>query len=506
MFNFSPDQKNPTSSFVALLIAAGLMYGIRVGYFHDSILWINAGIIQGFLSAITPILIIWGAILLFQTMENSFALQTIKDALNNISQNKVAQIMIIGWAFIFFVEGVSGFGTPIALAAPLLVGLGMKPLQTIIFCLIMDTFPVSFGAIGTPTWFGFSALNLNHEMLLQIGQKTAWMHFIAAFIIAIWALRMLISWEDGKKNYKYIVLSLLSCLVPYLIFAHINTELPTLIGGAIGLGFSILFAKFGIGLEKQKEKKVKKIKKGVLLKALFPLASTVCILLITRVDAWGIKDFLKSTVPFIQWGNGEFSISGVISWKNILGTDLSWTHETLYVPSFIPFLFVVLCSFWVLGMTKEQRKKTFLESFHRMKKPMWTLFAALIFVKIFLVGENAPAIFLGKTLAEILGKSWIFFAPFLGALGAFFSGSNTVSNLTFAGVQESAALASQLNKTTILALQNVGGAAGNMVSISNIIAGCSVLGLVNQEGKILAKTFFPLIVYCIIAGIMALFL
>ena len=91
-------------------------------------------------------------------MEKTGAMNVLRRWLGNISPNPVAQLMIIGWAFAFMIEGASGFGTPAAIAAPLLVGLGFKPLQVAILTLIMNSVPVSFGAVGTPTWFGFGTL------------------------------------------------------------------------------------------------------------------------------------------------------------------------------------------------------------------------------------------------------------------------------------------------------------------------------------------------------------
>lgn len=115
-------------------------------------------------------------------------------------------------------------------------------------------------------------------------------------------------------------------------------------------------------------------------------------------------------------------------------------------------------------------------------------------------------IVIGQSLADLTGENWQLFAAFLGGLGSFFSGSNTVSNLTFGGIQQSIATTLDLNLTTILAAQSVGGAMGNMVCINNIVAVCSVLGLVNMEGKILRSTFCTMLSYGFIAGIMAFLL
>jgi lactate permease len=119
-------------------------------------------------------------------------------------------------------------------------------------------------------------------------------------------------------------------------------------------------------------------------------------------------------------------------------------------------------------------------------------------------GDQAQTNVIGKQFAAVMGRSWPFFAPVLGALGAFFSGSATISNLTFAGIQDAIAHTLGFEKASILALQSVGAAMGTIVSISNIVAVCSILGLVNQEGFILKRAGIPLVIYGLVAGLSGL--
>ena len=151
-------KRNALPSYIALPLIAGLVYIIHLTYFDGSFLELNANFISAIISVMTPITVIFGAVLFNRMMEMTGAMDVLRRWLGNISPNPVAQLMIIGWAFAFMIEGASGFGTPAAIAAPLLVGLGFKPLQVAILALIMNSVPVSFGAVGTPTWFGFGEL------------------------------------------------------------------------------------------------------------------------------------------------------------------------------------------------------------------------------------------------------------------------------------------------------------------------------------------------------------
>lgn len=510
-------KKKPLPSYQALPAVAILLYFLKLTYFSSNPNLVNATVVAGLLTAWTPIMIVWGAIFLFKTMKYSGSMKVIDQWLNSISANKVAQLMIIGWSFAFLIEGASGFGTPAALAAPILVGLGFNPLRVAILCLIMNSVPVSFGAVGTPTWFGFGDLGLSPDQINEIGLKTAMVHAIAALIIPLIGLSFVVSWREIKHNIVFIYLAILASTLPYLALATIDYEFPSLLGGGIGLIISVFLAKKGIGLAKMENKegsteKTVTIDRVTLIRATFPIWGIVLLLLITRIRQIGIKDLLTAMEPLcsLHLGSlGDLVITNslTLELKGIFQTAVSWKHKLLYVPSLLPFFAIAFFSFFLLKMRKSDMRKTWNESFQQMKYPIIALMAALVFVKLLMVGgENACAIEIGRTLADMAGAQWKYFASYLGALGAFFAGSNTISNLTFGGIQMSIATNLKLNLTTILALQSVGGAMGNMVCINNIVAVCVVLGINEKEGEILKRTVIPMVIYGIIAAIVAIFL
>lgn len=506
-------KKNGIPSHIALPITALMVGALQLFYFGTDITLINANIIAGMLSAITPISIVAGAILLNRMIYLSGAEDVIRRWLEGISRNQVAQLMIIGWAFAFMIEGASGFGTPAAIAAPILVGLGFNPLKVAMLALVMNSVPVSFGAVGTPTWFGFSNLGLDDVTLLETGKITALIHLIAAFIIPPMALRFIVSWSEIRRNYLFVLISTLSCTVPYYLLAQWNYEFPALVGGAIGLVLSVVVARSGFGLVKTQSSKgdgvTAAVATGDVFKAMTPTILLIVILIVTRIKQFGIKSMLTdSTEMFsISFGPlGDFSISQALIFKlsHILGTDVSWAYKTLYVPALIPFLLVVLISIPLFKLPANVVKQMFAETGSRIKMPFVALVGALIMVKLMMTGgDNSPIMTTGQAFSDLMGTSWQYVAAYLGALGAFFSGSATVSNLTFGAIQQTIALNVGLPQTTILALQSVGGAMGNMVCINNIIAVSTILGIANKEGFIIKRTVVPMLVYGIGAAVMS---
>lgn len=526
-------KKNGMSSNKALPLSALVLYFVVLIVFQHDPNLIHANVLAGLLLAWTPILIIAGAIFLFKTMEVTGGLSVIKQWLNSVSENKVAQLMIVGWAFPFLIEGASGFGTPAAIAAPVLVGLGFNPIRVAILALIMNTVPVSFGAVGTPTWFGFAGVDLSDSETLLIGFKSAILHSIIALVIPVIALFQVVRWKSIFRNLGFILISVVSTVLPYLIIARYNYEFPSLIGGAIGLLISVIAAKKGIGLNMEPVQlhagnvvgrasagaagdrpsvADEKISIAKLLKAMFPLWGTILVLIITRIGQLGVKALLTASDPSlnIPLGSlGEFSISPslVVGLNDIFNTDTSWSHAFLYVPSILPFLFISLMTFWWSRSQPNMVRKAFSITLGQMKNPTLALLGALVFVNLMMMGGEESAVNkIGVSLADITGSNWIWFSSFMGALGSFFSGSATISNLTFASIQDSIATSLSLDRTTILALQSVGGSLGNMVCINNIVAVASILALGNKEGYILKRTVLPMIIYAVLAGLLAVLL
>lgn len=286
-------KRNGMPSYKALALVASIQCGILRLFFHFEDRLLFAHIIEGLLTALTPILVIWGAIFLFKTMQHTGAMASLTRWLHGLTPNPVAQLMIVGWAFSFILEGTSGFGTPTAIAAPLLVGLGFPPIRTAVYCLVMNSIAVSFGAMGLAIWFGLGQIGLESPQLESICTQTAVIHFVSALIIPIFGLRFILSWSDIKNNLAFIYLSILSCMVPYLALSFFGYELPTIIGGLVGLILTTLLSSRNIGLSKIATKKDAEttISGRQLVKASFPLWGTVAILLLTRIDELGIKVF-----------------------------------------------------------------------------------------------------------------------------------------------------------------------------------------------------------------------
>jgi len=228
----------------------------------------------------------------------------------------------------------------------------------------------------------------------------------------------------------------------------------------------------------------------------FPIWGTVLTLILTRIPVFKIKGILTSQTPYFgiqfgTYGNFRISASVVLQLKNILSyPNINWKYEVFYVPFLIPFVLVSLVTMLIYrkDMTCSNRDIAGTVA-SRLKNPAIAIMGALVLVQLILNGGNeSPANLLGSILAGWLKGGFVAISPLVGALGSFFSGSTTVSNLTFGEIQRIAATEIGISVNSMLALQAIGASAGNGICLNNIIAGLAVVGVNVSEGQILKRT------------------
>ena len=524
-------------AWLTAALGAILAWGLPVGY-------VTALTLQGFVTAIGILIIVFGAILILRTLQQSGGMETIQYGMQNITPDRRIQAIIIGYMFAAFIEGAAGFGTPAALAAPLLLSLGFPPLAAAVVCLVFNAFPVTFGAVGTPVILGLkflqplvgeavsqgaSGLNFTNmgEFNMAIGKWASLLHALMIYILPIFMLGFITrvfgpnrSWREGLKAWKFCVFAATAFCVPYLGFAwFVGPEFPSLIGGLVGLGVIIAGAKAGFCMPEQTwdfgphEKwaaewsgEVKYDGKTDFkphmsqFKAWLPYILIGLLLVVTRIPELGLKGFLAAQK---------------LEFNHILGYEsVSASIAYLYLPGTIPFMLVAILTVFLHGMPAEKVSTAWRQSFATMKNPTIALFAAVALVSIFrgsgitdaILNPNAyPSmpLAMANAVAGISGKTWPLFASFVGGLGSFITGSNTVSDLLFAEFQWGVATQLNLPRQIIVAAQAAGGAMGNMICIHNIVAACAVVGLSGMEGQILKKTVWPFLLYGTVVGIMA---
>lgn len=529
------------SSALSLGLALALSVAIALIFWKMSFTAVSAYVLFGFLKAFDILVIVFGAILILNTLKYSGGMDSINRAFNSISTDRRVQIIIIGWAFGAFIEGAAGFGTPAALAAPLLIGLGFPALAAAMGTLIMNSSPVSFGAVGTPTngiktsisQFVGSGID---GYMSEVTFMTAFIHSFAAMVVPTLVVFMLVKFFGKNKSFKdalpiipFSIFSSVMFVIPYLLIAKYGGfEIPSLIGGLICLGILVFAAKIGFLVPKQtwdfdesknwpdfwvgsqKKEAPKEHKKIGIFLAWVPYILISLILVATRIPEFGLKQklvALKISFPPI-FGIDEIKIAG-----QKIAESTSYDFLYAYLPGIIPFILVAILTIFLHRMSGEEVKQAWGATFKQVGKAVIPLCAGVAMVKLMANTGNNPEHLnsmlkvMATFFADISGKAYVIVSPLIGVLGAFFSGSNTVSNILFAPLQFEAAQLVGLKTQVIMALQNIGGAAGNMICINNIVAVCATVGLIGKgEHRLLTYNILPCLLYCIIAVSVAVFL
>tara|TARA_Y100000310_G_scaffold327843_1_gene394816 strand:+ start:5762 stop:7315 length:1554 start_codon:yes stop_codon:yes gene_type:complete len=468
---------------------------LAIFIFNTSLILLGASFIKGTFIAIEIMLIIFGAVFFIEILKEKGQIKNIQSLLSVISDDARIQAIIIAFLFGSLIEGIAGFGTPVALAAPLLVSIGFTPFLAVVLSLIANSTAVSFGAAGTPILLGLGGLGFTKEIIMEVTKNTALIHTFASSIIPLTLVYLVISHSKAKSKWKsfvkispFAVFAWLSFIVPYFLIAFfIGPELPSIAGGFIGLIVVSIAAHYGFLVPREKisfskGKSRVKFSPGKALKATSPYLIIIVLLLLSRV-VFPIKNFLMSVD---------------LSWGGIFGTDVGYSFLPLYTPSFYFLLSAVFCVF-IFKSKIAETKKAFTRTYNKIKNPLIALIFTLALVQLLIISEIL--ILLANAFSVIFKQGFAIVSPFIGAFGSFIAGSNTVSNLLFASFQAETAKSLGLSLVVILSLQVVGGAIGNMIAIHNVLAASATVGLKNQEGRIIRKTILISLLYALVAGI-----
>ncbi|MAH78414.1 MAG: lactate permease [Rickettsiales bacterium] len=542
-------------AFAPILFAGILLVGLRVAakyampivfiltsliaYFFWGVsdLRILASTIQGLIITAGILWIIFGAIMLLNTLKYSGAITTIRKGFSTISPDRRVQVILIAWLFGCFIEGASGFGTPAAVAAPLMVAVGFPALAAVVFGMMIQSTPVSFGAVGTPMIVGVQG-GLDKifltEKLMQKGlewnsffkiivSEVAIIHAICGTFMPILLIMVMTRffgknklWTEGFSIIPFAIFSALSFTVPYVLAGiFLGPEFPSIIGGLIGLAIVTISIKFKFLVPKDSwdfpppsewpttwlgnihisfdDNKRKKISS---LMAWAPYVLLALLLVFSRTFE-PFTDFLKSVnINFINIFHEE---------------KINASFQILYLPGGI-LISVCVATFLLYRMSFTEISEALKDSIKTLYGAGFVLIFTVPLVRIMInsgINTNdivSMPIAMAEGMSNLMGQIYPMFAPAVGAVGAFLAGSNTVSNLMLSQFQFETANLLGLSGALMVAAQSVGAAAGNMVAIHNVVAASATVGLLGKEGETLRITIIPTIYYLFFSGIIVLFL
>lgn len=541
-------------AFLPIILAGVLLIGFRmparlampitfvVAAFIALFAWqmsftrVLASTLQGLILTVSILWIIFGAILLLNTLKHSGAITAIRHGFSGISPDRRVQAIIVAWLFGCFIEGASGFGTPAAVAAPLMVALGFPALSAVVVGMMIQSTPVSFGAVGTPIVVGVAG-GLNRagiseqlaaggsdwsEYFSLLAGEVALLHGIVGLFMPLIMVVIMVrffgekrSWSDGLSITPFALFAGICFVVPYVLTGvFLGPEFPSMIGAMVGLAIVVPAARRGFLLPKDvwdfpdtsswPDSWVGDIEiKMEDLAMKTPMSTYIgwipYVLLAIFLVASRTVEPLKGLLTSLS-----------IGWTDILGeVGVSGAIQPLYLPGGI-LLIVVLVTIFLHRMRVSEVAAAFLESTRTILGAGFVLVFTVPMVRILInSGVNSAdlvsmPVAMAQFVADGVGEIYPLFAPAVGGLGAFIAGSNTVSNLMLSDFQFNVASALGVSTAMMVALQAVGAAAGNMIAIHNVVAASATVGLLGREGETLRRTILPTIYYLVFAGLLGL--
>ena len=483
--------------------------------------------IYGFFYGLWPIAwIIIGAVFLYKVTVKTGQFDIIRSSILSLTEDQRLQMLLVGFAFGTFLEGAAGFGAPVAITAALLVGLGFKPLYAAGLCLIVNTAPVAFGAMGIPIIVAGQVSGVDTMAISQmVGRQ---LPFIVP-IVLVWIMAIMDGWRGVRETFPAIVVGSVSFSVAqFLTSNYIGPELPDITAAiaslvSLTLLFKVWQPKHIFRFENQVDGKnqmgdntsvsaplpTTHYSPAQIIKAWMPF-----VILTAMVSLWSIKPFkdlfvkgkdghpdgalvdmvMSINVPYLH--NAVQKLPPVVTKI----TDYAAIYKfDWFSATGTAIMLAAIISIVMLKMRPKQALSTFGETINELRTPIYSIGMVLAFA--FIANYSGLSATLALALAHT-GKAFTFFSPFLGWLGVFLTGSDTSANALFAALQATTARQIGVPEVLLVAANTSGGVTGKMISPQSIAIACAATGLVGKESDLFRFTVKHSIIFTIMMGVL----
>lgn len=502
---------------VAGTITVALAFLVSLFLYDMPLSMALSSMVYGFFYGLWPIAwIIIGAVFLYKVSVKTGQFDIIRSSILSITEDQRLQMLLVGFAFGTFLEGAAGFGAPVAITAALLVGLGFKPLYAAGLCLIVNTAPVAFGAMGIPI---IVAGQVSGVDTLEISQMVGRQLPIMVPIVLIWIMAIMDGWCGVKETWPAILVGGGSfALAQYLTSNFVGPELPDITAAIASLVSLTVLLKFWqpkhiFRFENEDPANLNsnvntdlsnqpKYSLGQIAKAWSPFA-----VLTAMVTVWSIKPF-----------KDLFAKDGALS-DLVISIKVPYLHQLIQkLPPVVPeakdydaiykfdwlsatgtaIMIAAVITIIYLKMKPKDAVVTFAETVNELKTPIYSIGMVLAFA--FIANYSGLSATLALALAHT-GQAFTFFSPFLGWVGVFLTGSDTSANALFSALQATTAQQIGVPEVLLVAANTSGGVTGKMISPQSIAIACAAVGLVGKESDLFRFTVKHSISFTVMIGI-----
>ncbi len=447
--------------------------------------------VKGILLTLDVLYIIWAALLLFHTANEAGAIQTIGDYLSALTQDRLMQALIFGWVFVSFIQGMGGFGVPVAVVAPLMVGVGFTPVQAVVMTSLGHGWAVNFGSLATSfqtlmAVTGVAGPDLAPEAAVLLGASS----FVCGAVVA----HVSSGWKGLLRGLPAIgILGLVMAVVQYLLATNGLWTLGATGASLVGLLISVGLARLPLyqkvlgqtqpeGVAKPAGATQGTDKRRSLILALSAYGVLIVLAFVIRliepVGALFDTVELSLNFPELVTSYGYATPAGAGRTISLFGHS----GAILLYSALIGFAIYRVAGYYQPGAVQRIGSKVLKGA---IKSSLGI--AAMVSMAAIMAHAGMTNMLARGLSAGVGDVAYPAVSPFIGALGAFITGSNNNSNAVFGQLQQQTALLLNLSITLILAAQTTGGSLGSVLAPAKVIVGCTTVGLGGEEGPVIGK-------------------
>ena len=497
-----------------------LALGVALLFYKMPVSAALASAVYGFFYGLWPIAwIIVAAVFLYKLSVKTGQFDVIRSSILSVTHDQRLQLILVGFCFGAFLEGAAGFGAPVAITAALLVGLGFKPLYAAGLCLIANTAPVAFGAMGIPVIVAGQVSGIDPFLIGQMaGRQLPFMTILVLF----WIMAIMDGWRGVKETWPAVLVGGGSfAVVQFLTANYIGPELPDITSAIVSLIALTAFLKVWQpkrifrfdtsdsttspstgNTAKPAVGATAPLTAGAIVKAWSPF-----IILTAMVTLWSLKPFkalfaaggpLASTIisiPVPMLDKLVAKMPPVVAQATPYGAvyTFNWLAATGTAILIAAVLTIAFARF-----SPAKAVATLGETVRELVIPIYSIGMVLAFA--FVANYSGLSATLALALAHT-GQAFVFFSPFLGWIGVFLTGSDTSANALFGALQATTANQLGLSPVLTVAANTTGGVTGKMISPQSIAIACAAVGLAGKESDLFRFTVKHSLVFAAIIGI-----
>ena len=453
---------------------------VAVGYFGAGPRLLAYAHAKALFLTLDVLLIVWAAFLLYRVADEAGAIETIGRALPGLTADRGMQALLLAWAFASFLQGVGGFGVPVAVTAPLLVGLGFSPLTAVVAPSVGHAWAVSFGSLATSFQALMAATGLPGALLAP---PTATFLGLSGLLVGLMVAHAAGGWEAVQRLWPTVlVMGAVMGGTQYLLATHHLWNIGALGGGLAGLLVGVLLAmRRPQQATPAGEESAARPDSRTLFVALSGYLALVVITLTVQL-VHPVRAFLESLlviqVPFPSVTTARGFLTPAAMGRKI--PLFRHAGAVLFYSAAVAYLFYRRAGWYEAGAARRIVGGT-------VRRVMGSSVGIASMVAMAMVMQHAGMTeALARGLAEAVGRAYPLMAPWVGALGAFMTGSNTNSNVVFAALQQRTADLLGYSVAVILAAQSSGGALASVFAPTKVVVGASTTGMAGREGDVMA--------------------